>query len=180
MFSEEIRWFENSTARVAAQALIDAGELAGDMDTSNVYRRSATGWTQISIGGAGLVTDGMDGTSAVMLANATATGIAASTQLTAPLKSKCTYIATIGGNNAIAVTATVLVYGSLVPMASAGAADKELLATLTLAGTGVTNNNTVVDTDSIFVGEHYYPYIWTEVSAISGVGAKVITGRRLT
>ena len=57
---------------------------------------------------------------------------------------------------------------------------KRELATLALSGTGVTNNDTVVDTEAVAVGEHYYPYIWMEVTAISGTGAKVITGRRLT
>lgn len=164
-----------------AKRNIHSDELAVDTTDNELYRRNPDGtYTKITSGGAAHVTDAMYGTSTVMITNATATGTAASMQLTPPLKSKCTYLTTIGGGNAVAVTATVKVYGSLVAMASAGAADKVELATLSLSGTGVTNNDTVVDTDAVAVGEHYYPYIWMEVTAISGTGAKVITGRRLT
>lgn len=166
-----------------AKINIHSDELAVETSDNELYRRNPDGtYTKITVGGAALVTDAMDGTSTVMVTNATVTGTAASTQLTPPLKSKCTYIATLGGDNAQAVSATIQVYGSLVPMASAGAADKVSLLSspLSLSGTGSGNNDTVIDTDAVSVGEHYYPYIWMEVTAISGTGAKVITGRRLT
>ena|SRR3990167_1433687 len=132
---------------------------------------------QKSISGAGLVTDGIEGASTIMLTNATATGTATSTQLTgAGLKSKCRYSATLGANNTIAATATVKIYGSDVVMASAGA-NKYEIGTLTLSSTGVTNNDTVVDLDVLHVDEHYYTYIWMDVTAITGAGAKV-QGRR--
>lgn len=156
-------------------------ELYYDTTDDGIYELRPDGtYQKTHSGGAALVTDGMDGASTVMLTNATATGTAGSTQLSAPLKSKCTYLAKLGGNNTIAVSATVVVYGSTVPMASAAAANKHTLATLSLSGTGVTDNDTVVDEDSVAVGEHYYPYIWMEVTAISGAGAKVITGLRIT
>src|SRR3990167_9404070 len=132
---------------------------------------------QKSISGAGLVTDGIEGASTIMLTNATATGTATSTQLTgAGLKSKCRYSATLGANNTIAATATVKIYGSDVAMASAGA-NKFEIGTLTLSGTGVTDNDNVVDLDVVHAGEHYYTYIWMDVTVLTGTGAKV-QGRR--
>ena len=113
-----------------------------------------------------------------MVANAIATGTAASTQLTgAELKSKARYSATLGANNTIAATATVKVYGSDATMASAVTGNKFLIATLTLSGTGVTNNDTPVSMDAVHVLEHYWTYIWMDVTAISGAGAKVSGGR---
>src|SRR3990167_3439549 len=107
---------------------------------------------QKSISGAGLVTDGIEGASTTMLTNAIATGTAGSTQLTgAGLKSKCRYSATLGANNTIAATATVKIYGSDVPMASAGA-NKFEIGTLTLSSTGVTDNDNVVDLDVVHAG----------------------------
>jgi hypothetical protein len=147
-----------------------------------VYERQENGdFNLISISGAGLVTDGIQGASTTMLLNATGTGTSFSTQLTgAGLKSKCRYSATLGANNTIAATATVKIYGSDVPMASALAAEKAEIGTLTLSGTGVTNNDVVVDMDYVHVAEHYYPYIWMEIptGGITGTGAKV-QGRRV-
>lgn len=145
-----------------------------DIPNSPVFGFFGGEWVQIRIGGAGFVTDAMAGNETQMLTDATATGTTYSTQLAgAGLTAKCVYLATLGANNGVAATATVKVYGSRVAMASANAADKIELATLTLSGTGSTDNDTVVDTDSAAVAEHYYPYIWAEVTAISGAGAKV-------
>src|SRR3989304_425895 len=131
-----------------------------------------------SISGAGLVTDGIEGASTTMLTNAIATGTAGSTQLTgAGLKSKARYSATLGANNTIAATATVKIYGSSVPMASAGL-NKFEIGTLSLSGTGVTDNTVVVDVDDVHSAEHYYEYIWMDVTVLTGVGAKV-QGRRV-
>lgn len=131
-------------------------------------------WLSNLVGGGALVTESITGTATTMITNATATGTGASTQLTgAGLKSKARYSATIGGNNTIAVTATVKIYGSDVPMASAVAGNKYVIGTLTLSGTGSTDNNTPVHIDAIHVAEHYWPYIWMDVTAISGAGAKV-------
>lgn len=133
--------------------------------------------------GAAHVTSAIAGSEVQMLTNATATGIGTSTQLSAAAgtatKAECVYLATLGADNAIAATATVKIYGSRIAMASAGAADKITLATLTLSGTGVTNNDTIVSTDAVAVGAHFYPYIWAEVTAITGAGAKVQTWREI-
>jgi hypothetical protein len=124
-------------------------------------------------------TDKIDGDSTTMLTNATGTGTSFSTQLLGyGLKAKARYSATLGANNTVAATATVKIYGSDVAMASAIAAEKFEIGTLTLSGTGVTNNDIVADTDAIHVGEHYWTYIWMEVTAITGTGAKV-QGRRV-
>src|SRR3972149_5488679 len=126
-------------------------------------RNEPRAWESVS--GAGLITDGIQGASTTMLTDAIATGTGASTQLTgAGLKSKARYSATLGANNTIAATATVKIYGSSVPMASAGL-NKYEIGTLTLSSTGVTNNDTVVDLDVLHVDEHYYTYIWMDVTA---------------
>lgn len=134
-------------------------------------------WVQIEAAGAALVTTGIAGTEHQMLTNAIAIGTGTSTQLSAAagtaVKAECVYMATLGANNTIAATATIKIYGSRVVMASAGTANKVELATLSLSGTGDTNNDTVVDTDAVAVGSHFYPYIWAEITAISGTGAKV-------
>src|SRR3990167_8126552 len=141
------------------------------------YLWNGTSVPNKSISGAGLVTDGIESASTTMLTDAITTGTAASTQLTgAGLKSKCRYSATLGANDTIAATATVKIYGSDVVMASAGA-NKYEIGTLTLSSTGVTNNDTVVDLDVLHVDEHYYTYIWMDVTAITGTGAKVQIGR---
>ena len=153
----------------------------GSQGTVQVFTEDNTSGTLVpnkSISGAGLVTDGIEGASTTMLTNAIATGTAGSTQLTgAGLKSKARYSATLGANDTIAATATVKIYGSDVAMASAIAAEKFEIGTLTLSGTGVTNNNIVADTDAIHVAEHYWTYIWMDVTVLTGTGAKV-QGRR--
>lgn len=130
-----------------------------------------------STGQAKHVTSSIAGSETQILTNATATGTTYSTQLSVTagtnVKAEANYLATVGADNTIAATATVKIYGARVPMASAGTADKVELATLTLSGTGVTDNTVVVDTDSVAVGSHYHPYVWAEVTAISGTGAKV-------
>lgn len=146
-----------------------------ETDTDAIYEFFGTAWVQTHSGGAALVTGAMSGTESQMLTDATGTGTSFSTQLSGSdrLPTECSYLATLGANNTISATATVRVYGARAPMAAASAADKIELATLTLSGTGDTDNDTVVDTDAIAVGSHYYPYIWAEVTAISGTGAKV-------
>ena len=143
------------------------------------YLWNGTSFDTISISGAALVTDGIESASTTMLTDAITTGTAASTQLTgAGLKSKCRYSATLGANDTIAATATVKIYGSDVVMASATAFEKFEIGTLSLSGTGVTNNDTVADIDAVHVDEHYWTYIWMEVTALTGAGAKV-QGRRV-
>ncbi len=163
-----------------AKIKVPAKELYFDTVDGNYYVLNPDGtYDQVTASGAGLVTDAIEGTSTTMLTDATATGTSFSTQLTgAGLKSKARYSATLGANNTIAATATVKIYGSDVAMASAAAADKFEIGTLTLSGTGATDNNTVVDLDAVHIGEHYWTYIWMEVTAISGTGAKV-QGRRV-
>lgn len=116
----------------------------------------------------------ISGLGAQLLTSATGTGTAYSTQLNGPgLDTQSNYYATLGATAAAAATAIVTIYGSITPMATAVAAEKKTIVVLSLSGTGVTDNNTTVSTDSQDVGAHRYPYIWAEVTAISGTGAKV-------
>src|SRR3990167_3300188 len=157
---------------------VGPGSTFFEKDTDSTYKYDGNSWNQETISGAALVTDAIEGASTTMLTDAIATGTGTSTQLTgAGLKSKCRYSATLGANDTIAATATVKIYGSDVVMASAAAADKFEIGTLTLSGTGDTDNDTVVDLDAVHPGEHYWTYIWMEVTAITGAGAKV-QGRR--
>lgn len=126
-----------------------------------------------STAGAAHFTSASGGLETQLLTNATGTGTSFSTQISGAKTAECTYLATLGANNTVAATATVVVYGSRVAMASALTAEKITLATLTLSGTGSGNNDTVVDTDAVAVGSHQYPYVWAEITAISGTGAKV-------
>jgi hypothetical protein len=154
-------------------ALTQFQEIGGPL-----YESDGSAWNPISISGVALVTDGIEGASTTMLLNATGTGTSFSTQLTgAGLKSKARYSATLGANDTVAATATVKIYGSDTPMATAVAGEKYVIGTLTLSGTGVTDNDVPVSIDAVHAGEHYWTYTWMEVTVITGTGAKV-QGRR--
>lgn len=51
--AEPKTWFDNAAARITTQANLAPGELAGDRDTGNVYRRTVTGWADLGLGGGG-------------------------------------------------------------------------------------------------------------------------------
>lgn len=150
-------------------------ELYFDTTDGNYYVLNPDGtYDPATVDGAAMVTDGIVGSATQMVTNATATGTAGSTQLTgAGLKSKARYSATIGGNNGVAVTATVTIYGSDATMAAAVAGNKYVIGTLTLSGTGSGTSATPVDIDAVHASEHYWNYIWMDVTAISGTGATV-------
>jgi hypothetical protein len=166
----------------AAAALASIlAKLSGDPSTAaGVSAAAAAIVAQLvaNLAGTQAVTDAIEGLSTAMLTNATATGTATSAQLAgAGLKSKARYSVTLGANDSEAAAATVKIYGSDAPMATALVGEKFEIGTLTLSGIGVTNNDTAVDIDAVHVGEHYWAYIWMEVVAITGTGAKV-QGRR--
>ena len=157
-----------------------------DLTKANLlFERLASGlyvpvW-QEGVAGAATVTKAIAGISTGLLANATATGTGFSTELSgAGLKAEALYVATLGADDTAAATATVTIYGSLVAMASANAADRVEIGTISLSGVGSINNDTVVDTGAITVGAHYWPHIWAEVTAISsGTGAKIQASRNV-
>lgn len=51
--AEPKTWFLNATDRITNQTSVSAGEVAGDRDTGETFRRTSSGWSSLGLGGGG-------------------------------------------------------------------------------------------------------------------------------